>query len=257
MSTLSYTKKARLGTGWIELVLRVAAVALVGLTIWAGLRIVSSLNAAVQSDAPRSTEERIIDDARQAVAQNSDSVTARWQLSLALSTIGSFEEALTEAEEAARIDGSKPEPFFALGVAYKGIDDLGRAEKAFQKAVSIPGAMGDFYREAYYELGAVRTARGNHDKAVEALEQALVNGPEATYVVIALAEAYESAGNEERAIEEYSAALGYDPTNESVVKALESLGVSDADIEAARTPEAHKPASTSSASGGGETEAKD
>jgi hypothetical protein len=58
--------------------------------------------------------------------------------------------------------------------------------------------------------------------------------------VIALAEAYEKSGNTTRAIEEYLAVLGYDPTNDAVEESLRRLGVDSERIEAARNPLAHQ-----------------
>lgn len=216
-------------------------VALLAVSGVASYRIITGLVTAREGAAPQSMEERVVRDAYEAVRQDPANATARWRLSVALSTIGDHRKALESAEEAVRLNPQMVEPYYALGLAYKGLQDFERAEKALAKAASLPGSIGEIYREIYYDLGEVRTQQGDVEGAVTAFEAALANGPEATYVVIALAEAYQAAGNLERAREEYLAALSYDPVNEMVEQRLLDLGVSEEDIEAARNPVAHQP----------------
>lgn len=240
MSDLSYSQRPRLGPGWIRTGYGVLVIVLLAASIWSAVRVVNGLRQTVSGAGPLSTEERVLRDAYEAVQQDSKSVTARWQLSLALSTVGDYAKARDAGEQAVRLDQSKVEAYYALGVAYRGLKDLGRAEKALVKASSLPGSVGDVYRDVFYDLGQVRSELKDHKGAVQAFESALANGPEATYVVIALADAYRRTGNNERAKEEYLAALGYDPTNDQIAKTLKDMGVSDADIEKARNPIAHQ-----------------
>lgn len=241
MSAISYTRPPRFGVGWKRLAYASILVVLLVVSGWSVVRIVSGLEAVVSGGAPMSMEERIVRDAYEAVRQDPNNPTAHWRLSVALSTIGDHRRALDSAEAAVKIDAQMVEPFYALGLAYKGLGDLERAEKALAKAGSMPGTVGEVYREIFYDLGEVRLALNDAEGAVKAFESALANGPEATYVVVALADAYMEVGNTERAREEYLAALGYDPTNEMLAEKLRGLGVSDADIESARDPIAHRP----------------
>jgi len=215
-----------------------AIIAALGASLFAGVRIVTALT--TEQAGPMSAEERIIEDALLAIQQDPNNVQARWQLSLALSTIGDHQQAKTEAEQAVELDSQSVEGFYALGVAYRGLGDTERAEKALIKAGSIPGSVGEVYREIFFELGEIRMAAGRYDEAVEAFEGALANGPEATYVVIALADAYMKAGDANRAKEEYLAVLGYDNDNETALAALRQLGATDAEIEAARDVDGHQ-----------------
>lgn len=240
MSSITYTQRPRLGPGRLKLVIWMVAAALIAVNVWTGYRIVQGLTDSASGAGPASAEERIVRDAYAAVQQDPKSADARWQLSIALSTVGDYREALDAAEQAVKLDKKKVECYYALGLAYQGLGDKERAEKALTKASSLPGALGEVYRDVYYDLGLLRQDMGDSKGAVQALEAALGNGPEATYIVIALADAYRESGNEKRAIEEYSAALGYDPDNQDIARKLKEMGVSDADIEKARTPIAHQ-----------------
>ncbi|MBI5232028.1 MAG: tetratricopeptide repeat protein [Coriobacteriales bacterium] len=242
MSQLSYTARPRYGTGWARLLYVMALIVLIGVSLFTVGRVFLGARADKATTGPRSVEERLLQDAYEAVSQDPASAKARWELSLALSTVGDHEGARKEAENAVRADKGSVEPYYALGIAYRGLGDLERAEKALVKAASLPGSFGETYREVYYDLGELRMKREDYKGAVEAFESALGNGPEATYVVVSLADAYQRSGNKKRAKEEYLAVLGYDPENVRAAEALESMGVSDAEIEKARNPIAHQPA---------------
>ncbi len=237
MGKLTFTTRPGYGPGLALTAVRVALVAAFAVTVFGGVRVVGALTS--EPTGPASAEERIIDDALRVIKQDPTNVQARWQLSLALSTIGDYRQAHSEAEQAVELDGRSVEAFYALGVAYRGLGDLDRAEKAFGKAGSIPGSLGDVYREVYYDLGEVRMELGRYEEAVDAFERALASGPEATYVVIALADAHRKVGNTDRAIEEYLAVLGYDIENETALAALRELGVSESEIEAAKDVDGH------------------
>lgn len=239
MSSLQYSSQPKLGRSWVGFVGRLLAVALVGLAVFSGFRIFQGLTRPAAS-GPQSAEERIIQDAMAAVEQNPKDAEARWRLSVALSTVKDYKRAFAEAEQAVRLDSKKAECFYALGLAYRGLGDRDRAIKAFKKGVSIPGSFGEIYREMFYDLGQTLTETGRHKEAVEAYKGALVSGPEATYVVIALADAFRKSGDIPRAKREYLAVLGYDPTNTQAEKALRELKVPQKEIDAAKkSPDLH------------------
>lgn len=220
---------------------KLLALALLAVIAFSAFQIVQGLTRN-PSEGPRSEEERIVQDAMAAVQQDPKSAEARWRLSVALSTVKDYQRAFAEAEQAVKLNAKAPEPFYALGLAYRGLGDKDRAIKAFEKAGSIPGAFSDVYREIFFDLGETLTEAGRHKEAVKAFQNALVNGPEATYVVLALADAYKKTGDVKRAKVEYLAVLGYDPTNEQAMKAVKELGATDKEIEAAKKPVDHQPA---------------
>ncbi len=214
--------------------------ALIVITALNSVRIVTGLRADVAGRGARSTEERYLQDALAAVKQDPNSLQARWQLSIALSTVGEYSRAQAEAEQAVKLDEESVEAFYALGVAYRGLRDNVRAEKALAKSAGFPGSHSEIYREVYYELGEVRSELGDAQGAVTAFQGALGNGPEATYIVVRLAQAYLDVGETERAKEEFLAVLGYDPENEIAETALLEMGVGRDEIDAARDPIAHQ-----------------
>lgn len=240
MSPLTYASKPRFGAGWKRAAYGFAVVGLVAVSLTFGFRLLGVLTGDASAQGPRSTEERLFEDAVAAVNADPESVRARWELALALSTVGDFSRAKLEAEQAVKLDPESVEAFYCLGLAYRGLGDLERAEKALAKSAALPNSVADVYREVFFELGEVRRELGDSEGAVAAFESALANGPEATYVVIALADAYREVGNDDRAIAEYIAVLGYDPENERAESALRELGVAESEIEQARIPYAHR-----------------
>ncbi len=240
LSELSYSQRPRLGPGWARASYGLAIVLLSAASVWSAARIVGGVRQASTGAGPLSAEERVLRDAYEAVQQDPKSAAARWQLSLALTTIGDFTKAREHAEQAVRLDSKMVEAYYALGIAYRGLEDFERAEKALSKAAALPGSVSDVYRDVYYDLGQVRLELKDNRGAVEAFEAALANGPEATYVVIALADSYRLVGDDKRAKAEYLAALGYDPTNEDIATTLRAMGVAETEIERARNPGAHQ-----------------
>lgn len=241
MSSLEYSSRPRFGRSWIGVTGRLIGVALVGVIGLSAFQLVQTLNE--DTSSPRSEEERIVQDALAAVEQDPNNAEARWRLSIAYSTVKDYQRAFDEAEQSVRLNRKAPEPFYALGLAYKGLGDDERAIKAYQKAASIPGSYGDIYREIYYDLGQTLSDTGRHKEAVKAYQSALANGPEATYVVIALARAYDKAGDKKSAKHEFLAALSYDPTNQSVLDSAKALGATQQEIETAVNPPVHQPLS--------------
>lgn len=240
MSKLDYSAPPKLGTGWVLAGARLASVVLLVVTGFFAIQAVSALTGGSSAAGPRSAEERILEDAYAAVNQNPQSVHARWQLSLALSTVGQYSQAKSEAETAVKIDPQSVEAFYALGIAFRGLGDSERAIKSFEKGGSLPGSVTEIYRELFYDLGELLSETGRHDEAVAAFGSALASGPEATYVVIRLAEEYVTVGDTDKAKTEYLAALGYNPDNMQIEAALRELGATDEEIEDARNPLAHR-----------------
>jgi len=176
-------------------------------------------------DGPRTAVEREIMDAEGAVKSDPTSVRARIKLSLAYSRVGRYNDAIEEASIAAKLDKASATAYYALGVARSRQGDDKKAIDAFKKAVSLETGTNEIYQQAYYELGDVHMRQKNYKEAVEAYKSALGNGPEATYVVIALARAYEKTGDIKSAITEYRSVLDYDPVNQEAKDALVRLGV--------------------------------
>ncbi|MDI6716169.1 MAG: tetratricopeptide repeat protein [Actinomycetota bacterium] len=178
-----------------------------------------------QPTTPRTEVEREIMDAEAAVKSSPTSVKARIMLSLAYSRAGRYNEAIEEASIAVKLDNNNATAYYALGVARSRAGDTEEAIAALNKCVKLNTGLADVYQQAYYELGEIYMREGKYKDAIKAYYGALSEGPEATYVVIALARAYEKAGETKNAIEQYRSILDYDPTNQEAKDALVRLGV--------------------------------
>lgn len=174
---------------------------------------------------PRTEVEREIMDAEAAVKSTPTSVKARIMLSLAYSRAGRYNDAVDAASVAVKLEGNNATAYYALGVARSRQGDVKEAINALSKCVKLRTGVADVYQQAYFELGEIYMKEGKHKEAVAAYEGALGNGPEASYVVIALAQAYEKVGNRQEAITQYRSILDYDPANQEAKDALIRLGV--------------------------------
>lgn len=172
---------------------------------------------------PRTAVERSIMDAEAAVRGNPRNGEARLTLGMAYAEAGRYDKALRELETAVKLDPRNPEIYYGLGIVYKAMTEPDRAVEALSRATRLEGSMSDFYREAYYELGTVYRGQKKYKEAVAAFEGAMRNGPEATYVLVALAQAYEDAGDKEKAITEYREILRYRPEYKPAAEALARL----------------------------------
>jgi tetratricopeptide (TPR) repeat protein len=175
-------------------------------------------------EGPRTAVEREFMDAEAAVKSDPTSVKARIKLSLAYSRAGRYNDAVEEASIAAKLDKSSATAYYALGIARSRQGDDEQAIAAFKRAVSLQTGTNEVYQQAYYELGEIYMRQKKYKDAVTVYKGALGNGPEATYVVISLAQAHEKAGDLKGAIGEYRAVLDYDPDNREAKEALVRLG---------------------------------
>lgn len=176
-------------------------------------------------EGPRTAVEREIMDAEAAVKSDPTSTKARINLSFAYSRAGRYNDAVEEASVAIKLDKNNSNAYYALGAARARQGDSDEAIQALKKSVSLKTTVNEVYQQAYYELGELYMRDEKYKEAVDAYKNALYNGPEATYVVISLARAYEKAGNRPEAIQEYRSILDYDPTNQEAKDALIRLGV--------------------------------
>ncbi|MBW6468644.1 MAG: tetratricopeptide repeat protein [Coriobacteriia bacterium] len=218
--------------GWSERVAKVTASILLVSVLLAGVGLAYVLTL---DRAPSTLVEAVYADALAKVEAEPDDYEARIELAKALGAAGQYRKAVTQLEIAAELSPEDPEPHTLMGVIYRMAGDTDKAIAAHEKAVTLPDGMGDVYLESYYELGQLYVDEGEYDKAVEAFEQALVQGPELVYVAVALADAYEKAGDIEAAYEEYVRILPTAPGNPEIESAFARL--QDALGEAAEEPD--------------------
>ncbi len=159
---------------------------------------------------------RAISEMRNSLKYNANSAAVHAELASLLEKAGSLSEAITEAEEATRLEPRNPEPHWLLANIYFHMQgrDRGASRDSLKKAVKELESMRTDSPEderAYFALGQAYLELGDSDKAIEAFEkyQSLVPSVDAGY--LAVAEFFERRGDHEKAIEYLQKALKNQP----------------------------------------------
>jgi len=119
-----------------------------------------------------------------------------------------FQEAAQALEKAASLGHSGKELYLDLGGAYEALQDYPKAGAAYEKYISLGPA--DAWK-AELSLGVCRTKMNDFAGAIPALTSAAKAQPRDLKVLLALAEAYEKAGQLENAESTYVAMAGINP----------------------------------------------
>ncbi|OGD22992.1 MAG: hypothetical protein A2Y70_07030 [Candidatus Aminicenantes bacterium RBG_13_64_14] len=112
-----------------------------------------------------------------------------------------FKEAAEALEKAVALNVANKEVQFDLGTAYEELQEFDKAARAYEKFIALAPA-GSW--NAYLRLGVCRTKLAQFDAAIAALLEAQKAQPKDTKVNFSLAEAYEKAGQPEKAEAVYS-----------------------------------------------------
>lgn len=107
-----------------------------------------------------------------------------------------FKEATEALEKAVALNVANKEVQFDLGTAYEELQEFDKAAGAFEKFIALAPAVS---WNAYLRLGICRTKLGQFDAAIAALQEAQKAQPKDIKVNFSLAEAYEKAGQLEKA----------------------------------------------------------
>lgn len=207
---------------WSHIAYRIVVVALIAIIAVTSFLLARSVFFP-KVTTPRTALERAYLDALAVVKANPRNARSRLKLAMAYAAAGRNNNALSQLEVALKLDPVDPEVYYGLGLVYKQVGQPRRAIKALERAVKLEGSVAELYREAYYELGQIYYAQKNYKKAVKAFEGAVDNGPEATYILMALAKSYEKAGQKEKAVEEYREILLYLPDYKPAKDAITGL----------------------------------
>ena len=107
-----------------------------------------------------------------------------------------FKEAAEALEKAVVLNVANKEVQFDLGTAYEELQEFDKAAGAYEKFIALSPAVS---WNAYLRLGICRTKLGQFDAAIAALQEAQKAQPKDVKVNFGLAEAYEKAGQLEKA----------------------------------------------------------
>jgi len=112
-----------------------------------------------------------------------------------------FKEAAEALEKAVVLNVANKEVQFDLGTAYEELQEFDKAAAAYEKFIALAPAV---TWNAYLRLGTCRTKLGQFDAAIAAFLEAQKAQPKDIKVNFSLAEAYEKAGQFEKAEAVYS-----------------------------------------------------
>jgi tetratricopeptide (TPR) repeat protein len=119
-----------------------------------------------------------------------------------------FKDAAEALEKAVAGGYTGKEVYFDLGSAYEALQDFAKAAPAYEKYISLGPA--DAWN-AYQRVGVCRTKLGEYEAAITALLEAEKAQPKDLKVRLALAEAYEKAGQLENAEAVYTTMAEINP----------------------------------------------
>lgn len=159
--------------------------------------------------APRTELERAVYAAEAAVRATPDSAAARIKLAAAYLESGAVGSAREQAEIAVRLAPSDPAAYYMLGLVQSKQGKTAEAIKSYEKAVSLQGQLAAFYQDAYAALARAYSSEGNQDKALEAINKSLDYGPENALLLVERAKIFEKQKKWADALYDYYQALSF------------------------------------------------
>jgi tetratricopeptide (TPR) repeat protein len=131
-------------------------------------------------------------------------------LGTVLRKLTKYGEAAEAYEKAISLNIGNKEIYTDLGEAYEAVQNWGKAAEAYEKYLSLKP---EVTWNGYLRLGICRTNLQQYDAAIAALLEAQKAQPRDLKVTRTLAEAYEKAGQFEKAEEAYNSLAALDPAN--------------------------------------------
>lgn len=205
----------------LQLVLRIVTVVLViAIVVVAGLLAASILD---PDPTPTNIIEKAVFTSEEAVRANPESADARIKLAAAYIENGALTAAIEQAEIAIRLDPTNPAAYYALGLAQSKAGKTKDAIKTLTKAVGTEGQLAGFYSDAWAALGKAYERDGQIDKAIEAMNKALDNGPENSELLYLRGALYERNKMWVDALYDYYQATAYVSDHEESLEGIERI----------------------------------
>jgi tetratricopeptide (TPR) repeat protein len=155
----------------------------------------------------RGNFDQAITDCDEAIRLEPDKAQAYGQRGQAWAAKGDIESALADYEAAIRIDPSNPTLLRDQGILWRRLGDLDRALAAFDHAIRL----GFSDASAYNERGQVWLEKGRHERAIADFNQALKIDPSLVSALINRGIAWRSKGALDRAIADFGQVISIDP----------------------------------------------
>jgi tetratricopeptide (TPR) repeat protein len=211
----------------ISLLLRVVMVVLVVVILGIGAMFVREV--AFKDPTPRTEAERAVVASEEAVRANPEDPAARTKLASAYLERGAVASAIEQAQIAVRLAPSEPAGYYVLGLAQRRNGDSDAAIKSLETAVATEGQLAAFYQDAYAALSRAYEDRGDEEKAIEAMDESIKNGPENVVLLVERAKMYERLEKWAEAIFDYTLAMRYVPNYEPAVEGFDNLAAAHPD----------------------------
>lgn len=161
---------------------------------------------------------------------------AHYGLGLVYLKTRSVKEAADALERAIELKPDYEEAFYYLGNSYEELKDFAKAAEAYEKFISLNP---ENPWTGYLRLGLSRMQLEEYDKAVTALQRASEEKPEDIKINYNLAQAYQKAGQYDKAEEAYGMLAQLNPQDanvyySTVLRMYDEAGMQDRAIESAK-----------------------
>jgi TonB family protein len=157
-------------------------------------------------------ETKSIDVLERQARDNPNSEQAHYELGVAYSQSGRYEEAIKELKEAIRINPKSADAHYKLAVAYSYRKHYPEAIETFEKTVQIDP---DYWNNdaAYFGLGLVNLQIGRYEEAISALNESIKLSPAVIDSHIGLGIAHFMLGNYKEAVSPFKKVLEINEKN--------------------------------------------
>lgn len=197
------------------LLLRIATViVVVGIAVVLGFLLKFVLS---PDTVPKTELERAVVAAEEAVKADPENSDARIKLAAAYLESGALSSAEKQADIALRLAPDDPAAFYIVGlVAYKN-ENYSKAITNLSKAANTEGELAAFYQDAWAALADAYDADGQYQKALDAMDKSINEGPENAQYLVRRAQLYESHKKWADALYDFAVAKTYAPDFQEAV----------------------------------------
>jgi tetratricopeptide (TPR) repeat protein len=147
-----------------------------------------------------------------------------------------FKEAVLPLEKAVQLNSEHKDAYFYIANSYEELKDFAKAAESYEKYVNLkPEKLGT----AYWHLGLCRFELGQFEAAAAAFQEALKENPQDTLINDKLAQAFQKAGQYEKAEQVYKYLAQLSPEYSlnyyrTILRMYDEAGLGDKAIEAAK-----------------------
>lgn len=207
----------------LTVVIGLLAVAVIAVGVWLGY----SVYRQNQLDDASSPALRALGELSDVVREYPNDAAVRVRYAEALATAGMYDKAMDQLRNAIKIDPEHGGAYLDMGLVAMAQEEYPSAERYFKKVIDLTEGkqfqdVSDRREAALYNLGVIAVADKRYEDAVGYLKGALRIRKDASDTYLALAQAYRGLEEPDKAIDNLSVALAFDP---NYAKARFELGM--------------------------------